>query len=123
METTHNYIEEEKSFTEYDNHSSFNNLNSKSSNLAHNQPQNENVNGTNLYNSNQNFIIDSTVMSNECLLAELKTKKTNEKILDYKNKNFPILNYDEEVDPKEHLAENLSKLFEKMVYQLEMVTR
>lgn len=134
METTHNYIEEEKSFPENDilsNQNSFNNLNSNnrqknnnpiSSNLINDQAHNENSEGTNLYNSNQNLNTDSAVFSNEGFLAELNGKKNQEKTLNYKNKNFPILNFDEEVDPKEHLAENLSKLFEKMVYQLEIVT-
>lgn len=135
METTHNYIEEEKSFPQNDilsNQPSFNNLNtnnkfnnynSKSGNLGPNQIQNENFEGTNLYNSNQNLNTDSAIFSNEGFLAELNSKKTQEKSLNYKNKNFPIFNYDGGVDPKEHLAENLSKLFEKMVFQLEMVTR
>ena len=135
METTHNYIEEEKSFPENDipsDQSSFNNLNlnnrqinfnSKSSNMAPNRSQNESYEGNNLYHSNQNLNTDSAVFSNEDYFAELNSKKTQEKTISYKNKNFPIFNYDEQVDPKEHIAENLSKLFEKMVYQLEMVTR
>lgn len=135
METTHNYIEEEKSFPVNDvlsNQSYFNSLNvndrryrydSKSYNLGSNQIQNKNFEGSNLNNSNLNLNVDSALFSNEGFLAELNSKKTQEKTLNYKNKNFPILNYDEQVDPKEHLAENLSKLFEKMVFQLEMVTR
>jgi CRISPR/Cas system CMR subunit Cmr4 (Cas7 group RAMP superfamily) len=123
METTHIYIEEENSFPENGFTNRQINQNSKSSNLGPNYAYNENLKGTDLYSSNKNLNLESKIFSNEDFLEELKKKNTQEKTLNYKNKNFPILNYDEEFDPKEHLAENLSKLFEKMVNQLEMVTR
>lgn len=56
-------------------------------------------------------------------LANFNKNLISEKKLNYKNKHFPETNYQEYVDPKEHLAENLSKLFDKMVFQLEMVTK
>ena len=123
METTHIFIEEENYFPENGFNNRQINQNSKSSNIGPNLAYNENFEGTDLCSSNKNLNVDLKVFSNEDFLEELKRKNTQEKTPNYKNKNFPILNNDEELDPKEHLAENLSKLFEKMVNQLEMVTR
>jgi len=114
METTHNYIQEERVAAENDN-----NTNKIGYNI-NKQIINQNSN----YNIEEgNYNIDSAGFSNDAILAELHNKNKQEKVLNYKNKNFPVSNYDEEIDPKEHLAENLSRLFEKMVYQLEIVTR
>lgn len=134
MESTHKYIEEENSFNESDvlsNPCSLNtmnlnyqqnNLNTKNPTLLNDKALNENYEFNSLYNSNQQPNIESNIYLKEDLFEELNCKKISEKTINYKNKNFPSFNYEEQIDTKEHLAENLSKLFEKMVYQLEMVT-
>lgn len=123
METTHNYIEDQKIFAENDNYNT--NIKNQIYNAKNiiNNSNYDNFERTNDFNHNQGLNIDSVDFSNKAIIAELNNKKQQEKTIYYKNKNFPVLDYDEEVDSKEHLAENLSKLFEKMVYQLEIVTR
>jgi hypothetical protein len=112
MEATHELIDEERSIEK--------DILQEKVIFDRNRSFNQNTN-SNFDIESPDFNINSVGFSNEAIMAQLNNKQ--EKILNYKNKKFPILNYDEEIDPKEQIAENLSKLFEKMVYQLEIVTR
>ena len=130
METTHNYIEEEKSFPENDilsSPSSYQNLtkthlgnsnNLKNLNLNYDNVKVNNETANNL--EDVNCVLNSN-FSNEGLF-DFKKKTNSEQTLNYKNKNFPVTNYEDKVNPRENIAENLSKFFEKMVYQLEIIT-